>query len=102
VNDGFSVVPGVFSGPELDGVVRNLETASRQRSRASARHLLAIPGIAALARDPRLSAPAAEALGCDPVPFGATLFDESSEANALVAWHRDTALPILEQCDVER
>jgi hypothetical protein len=100
VSDGSSIVPDVLSGAELDGIVRNLETASLQRSRAGARHLLAIPGIAALARDPRLSALAAGVLGCDPVPFGATLFDKSSEANWLVVWHQDTALPLLEQRDV--
>lgn len=100
VNDGFSIVPGVFAGAELDGIVGNLEAASLQRSRAGARHLLAIPAVAALARDPRLIALAAKVLGRDPVPFGATLFDKSPEANWLVVWHQDTALPLLEHRDV--
>jgi ectoine hydroxylase-related dioxygenase (phytanoyl-CoA dioxygenase family) len=56
--------------------------------------------MAALARDPRLTALAADVLGADPVPFGATLFDKSSEANWLVAWHQDTALPLVERRDV--
>jgi len=34
------------------------------------------------------------------VPFSATLFDKSPEANWLVAWHQDTALPLLERRDV--
>lgn len=52
--------------------------------------------MAAVARDPRLIAIATEALGSEPVPFGATLFDKSQEANWLVVWHQDTALPLRE------
>lgn len=100
VNDGFSVVPDAFAAAELDGVARNLSAVSLQRSRAGARHLLAVPAIAALARDPRLIGLAAEVLATDPVPFGATLFDKSPEANWLVVWHQDTALPLRERRDV--
>jgi len=50
-----------------------------------------------LARDPRLIELAANALGCEPIPFGATLFDKSADANWLVVWHQDTALPLAER-----
>ena len=40
---------------------------------------------------------AADVLGCEPVPFGATLFDKSPETNWLVAWHQDRALPLVER-----
>ena len=100
MNDGFSTASGVFAAAELDSVARHLEGAPLQRSRAGARHLLSVPAIAALSRDPRLTGLAAEVLACDPVPFGATLFDKSPEANWLVVWHQDTALPLLEQRDV--
>ena len=40
-------------------------------------------------------------LDCEPVPFGATLFDKSAEANWLVVWHQDTALPLLQKRDVQ-
>jgi len=43
---------------------------------------------------------ATNALGCEPVPFGATLFDKSPDANWLVAWHQDTALPFVERREV--
>jgi hypothetical protein len=99
INDGFAIAPGVFGACELDGIARQLETVSVQRSRAGARHLLAVPAIASLARDPRLTKLAAEVLGCDPVAFGATLFDKSANANWLVVWHQDTALPLLERRD---
>src|SRR5688572_2963129 len=100
VNDGFAVVSSVFDSAEFQRLASALEDASLQRSRAGARHLLSIPAIAALARDSRLIELAADVLGCDPVPFGATLFDKSSEANWLVVWHQDTALPLIERRDV--
>lgn len=40
---------------------------------------------------------AREILGRDAVPFRATLFDKSTEANWLVVWHQDTALPLREK-----
>ena len=97
VSEGFAVVGGVFDAAELDGISNDLGRASLQRSRAGARHLLNVPAIAALARDARLTELAADVLGCDPVVFGATLFDKSSEANWLVVWHQDTALPLIER-----
>jgi hypothetical protein len=100
VNLGFSIVPQVFGVPEVEHIVRELDGCSIQRSRAGARHLLSVPLIAALARDPRLIGLAESVLGCEPVPFGATLFDKSSEANWLVVWHQDTALPLRERRDV--
>jgi ectoine hydroxylase-related dioxygenase (phytanoyl-CoA dioxygenase family) len=33
------------------------------------------------------------------VPFRATLFDKSAEANWLVAWHQDTALPLRQRSE---
>jgi ectoine hydroxylase-related dioxygenase (phytanoyl-CoA dioxygenase family) len=56
--------------------------------------------VAHLARDPRLVAMAADVLGSEPIPFGATLFDKSADANWLVAWHQDKALPLAERREV--
>ena len=36
-------------------------------------------------------------LGCDAFPFKATLFDKSPDANWLITWHQDTALPLREK-----
>jgi ectoine hydroxylase-related dioxygenase (phytanoyl-CoA dioxygenase family) len=47
-----------------------------------------------------LLAIAADVLRCEPVPFSATLFDKSADANWLVVWHQDTALPLVERRDV--
>jgi hypothetical protein len=70
------------------------------RTRAGARHLMAQPAIAALAHDARLLGLAGSVLGPRPRPFRATLFDKSREANWLVVWHQDTALPLRERRDM--
>jgi ectoine hydroxylase-related dioxygenase (phytanoyl-CoA dioxygenase family) len=98
IDPGFAIIPGVLDNGDIDEIARRLGEAP-VRSRAGARHLLAVPPIAAFAADRRLLAIATEALGCDPVPFGATLFDKSTDANWLVTWHQDTALPLVERRD---
>jgi hypothetical protein len=97
MDSGFAIVPGVFAGREVDAILRKLEGETLRRSRAGARHLLSTSVIAALAKDPRLILLAAKTLGSEPVPFGATLFDKSADANWLVAWHQDKALPLMER-----
>ena len=101
MDSGFAIVPGIFGATELDGIARELASASLRRSRAGVRHLLSIPAVATLSQDQRLIGLAARVLGGRPVPFSATLFDKSPEANWLVAWHQDTALPLLERRDAE-
>jgi ectoine hydroxylase-related dioxygenase (phytanoyl-CoA dioxygenase family) len=100
MNDGFAVVPAVLSSRAVDAIARDLAEERLQRSRAGARHLLSVPVVAALARDPSLIQLAADVLGCVPMPFGATLFDKSPVANWLVAWHQDTALPFVQRHNV--
>jgi ectoine hydroxylase-related dioxygenase (phytanoyl-CoA dioxygenase family) len=43
---------------------------------------------------------AKEVIGDNAFPYRATLFDKSADANWLVVWHQDTALPLKEQHDV--
>ena len=95
---GYGIVEGVFSGAELAPVVAALDGRLDTRSRAGARHVLALPEIRALADDPRLIDLAARFVG-KAQPFRATLFDKSASANWLVAWHQDTALPMRAQAD---
>src|SRR5688572_27619122 len=85
---GCAVVPKVLSELEVVGLTACLESAPVPRSRASVRHLLTVPEVMSLAHDPRLIALATSALGCAPVPFGATLFDKSANSNWLVVWHQ--------------
>jgi ectoine hydroxylase-related dioxygenase (phytanoyl-CoA dioxygenase family) len=55
---------------------------------------MSAPTVAAVAADPRLLSLAKDFVGGSPVPFSATLFEKSEQANWLIAWHQDTALPL--------
>jgi ectoine hydroxylase-related dioxygenase (phytanoyl-CoA dioxygenase family) len=92
--DGFVVIPGVLDAKETAEILSGLEGASHHRSRAGIRHLLSNSEVAALARDSKLVGIASEVLGGQALPFRATLFDKSPDANWLVVWHQDTALPL--------
>jgi ectoine hydroxylase-related dioxygenase (phytanoyl-CoA dioxygenase family) len=58
-----------------------------------------LPVVAKLAHDARLLALTRQVLGAAAVPYRATLFDKSADANWLVIWHQDTALPLRRQED---
>lgn len=98
--DGFAVIPNVFQCPEINNLIHEMKSAQAHRSRAGMRHLMALPGISALANGVRLIAMASEILGAPAIPFRATLFDKSPDSNWLVAWHQDTALPLRVQREV--
>src|SRR5262245_59846395 len=91
---GFWIEDNVFSDRECDDLIAAAPLGMQGLSRAGARHLMAIPAIAAAAKDERLLRIARRALGPGAVPFRATLFDKSATANWLVVWHQDTALPL--------
>jgi len=95
---GFSSHFGVFSADEMSSLADALGGVGR--TRAGARHLMGVPAVSAVARDPRLLALARQALGPSAFPYRATLFDKSSTANWLVVWHQDTALPLQARADI--
>jgi ectoine hydroxylase-related dioxygenase (phytanoyl-CoA dioxygenase family) len=94
---GFSIEPAVLSAAECDALLAKL--AGTPRTRAGARHLMAHPAVRALTVDSRLISIARAALGREPVPFRATLFEKSAGANWLIPWHQDTALPLAARFD---
>src|SRR5438445_8765753 len=96
--EGFAIHPGVLASEEVCALLNGLEEAPIGRFRAGARHQLGTP--AAVARDARLLAIAARALGTEAHPFRATLFTKSPSSNWLVVWHQDTVLPLRERRDV--
>jgi hypothetical protein len=95
---GYAVIEDVFSVAELAPIVAALDGDLATRSRAGARHVLTLPEVRTLAGDARLVDLAARFVG-PAQPFRATLFDKSSSANWLVAWHQDTALPMRREVD---
>ena len=61
------------------------------------RGALARPSVRALADG--LAGLAGSILGEPAFPYRATLFEKSARANWLVAWHQDTALPVVARLD---
>lgn len=100
VSDGYSITPDLFSESEMIDSASVLSDCDLPRSRAGIWHVLRHPAVATLANDPRLMNIAREVLGADAFPFHATLFEKSPDANWLVVWHQDTALPLRERRDV--
>jgi ectoine hydroxylase-related dioxygenase (phytanoyl-CoA dioxygenase family) len=91
---GFGVLPEVFLPRETRRLIGDLDQSPLRRSKAGVRHVLRHPSVASLAREPRLLNIAQEVLAAEALPFRATLFDKSPQANWLVVWHQDTALPL--------
>jgi ectoine hydroxylase-related dioxygenase (phytanoyl-CoA dioxygenase family) len=98
-NHGFVIISNVLTRADIVAILKNLDKESVLRSRAGLRHVLALPTVAALAWDPRLLKIAREVSEKKAFPYNATLFDKSPDANWLVAWHQDTALPLRERRD---
>lgn len=96
---GYWIEREVFSDSECDRILTAL--TGEQRSRAGVRHLMSNPAVAAFANDARLLALARRAIGADPAPFRATLFEKTGDKNWLIAWHQDTALPLIARSDAK-
>jgi len=98
--DGYTIIPDIFSSVETDEVALRIQNANFPRSRAGARHLMHYEFISAIAGDARLMAVVRGILGPTALPFRATLFDKSPDANWLITWHQDTALPLRERKEI--
>ena len=96
---GYSVIGDVFHKTEMDVVLERLSAGSLQRTKAGARHLLNVPVVQDLSGDSRMLWIARQFVGAGAVPFRATLFDKSPDANWLVVWHQDTALPLQQRLE---
>lgn len=94
---GFAIIPELLSQVEVTRLLENLTHATMRRSRAGVRHALGHAAVATLAQESRLLKIVREILGSEAFPFRATLFDKSPNANWLVVWHQDTALPLRER-----
>ena len=96
---GYQIHEHVFTRQEMAAAVEELRDAPLERTRAGARHVLMLPAVQRLAWDERMLGIARTSNGPAPVPFRATLFDKSADANWLVVWHQDTALPLVGRND---
>ncbi|HTV58039.1 MAG TPA: phytanoyl-CoA dioxygenase family protein [Verrucomicrobiae bacterium] len=93
---GFAVVPEVLSRRVVLEFLETLQHIPIRRTRAGIRHALACSAVADFVHREEIMGMAREILGPGALPFRASLFEKSPEANWLVAWHQDTALPLRE------
>jgi ectoine hydroxylase-related dioxygenase (phytanoyl-CoA dioxygenase family) len=98
--NGFSIMPALFSSDYVDHLSEDIDRLSPRRSRAGIRHALQLDPVKDLAAEPLLTEIACGVLGSACFPFRATLFDKSSRSNWLVVWHQDTALPLHDRSEV--
>ena len=87
-------MPGIFQGERIALLMEHLATSPLRRTRAGVRHVLGNAAVASIAREPQLLEITRGILGSNAFPFRATMFDKSRDANWLVVWHQDTALPL--------
>ena len=82
---GFAIIPDLILENEIFDLSIVFSQSSLRRGRAGVRHAMKIPSVTALANGSKLLGIAKDILGGEAVPFRATLFDKSAEANWLVA-----------------
>ena len=97
---GYGLVSDLFAPSDLSAVSAELSKQDLKRSRAGARHVLSLTSVAVLARTSQLLKIARGVLGDDAFPFRVTFFDKSPNSNWLVAWHQDTALPLVARKEI--
>lgn len=95
IESGYFIENSVFSGAECDSALNAVAVSNASRSRAGVRNLMSVTEIAELANDSRLIDLAKRHSGKLLRPYKATLFEKTGKANWLVAWHQDTALPLV-------
>ncbi len=98
--NGFAILPGLFSQEYLDRLLHKINESAPRRSRAGVRHALGLAPVVELSQQPEMIELARGILGPDAFPFRATVFDKSTTANWLVVWHQDTALPLRQRLEL--
>lgn len=94
--NGYFIAESVFERSEMDSFIERLGVVNIATERPGYRHLMCDPAVRGLvASDPRLTTFVEKISGEPMVPFKATLFNKAGKANWLVAWHQDTALPVV-------
>lgn len=97
---GFAILPHVISPETIAEVSDEISQPGSRRSRAGVRHAMQLASVARIASCSELMALACNVLEPHAFPLRATIFDKSQDANWLVVWHRDTALPLRHRLDV--
>jgi len=91
---GYAILPHVVSLDSIDRIADEISRSAAQRGRAGVRHAMHLALVAKVASSSEIMTLACQVLGPQAYPFRATIFDKSPDANWLVVWHQDTALPL--------
>jgi ectoine hydroxylase-related dioxygenase (phytanoyl-CoA dioxygenase family) len=94
---GFVVLPDIVTPNEVADLLEEIPREVLQRKKAGVRNFLGTASVSALAHGSVLLGTARWVLGDGAFPFRATLFNKSQDANWLIPWHQDTALPLQEK-----
>src|ERR1700758_3038863 len=98
--NGFAIQPRLFADDWMNQALDDEIQRSTGRSKPGFRHAMLFGSVRAIARCLPVKQLACEVLGPRAFPFSATIFDKSPNANWLVAWHQDTALPVRHRIEV--
>jgi hypothetical protein len=96
--NGFAIVPGVLTSAEVHELIETLGDVAG----AGRRGLLAVPGVADLARSARLTELVHPLVPGKPRPVRAIFFAKSPNANWPVSWHQDLTIAVRAKADVQR
>lgn len=98
--EGAVQLDSLISPEEAAQVAESLSAdGGKSHGRAGMRNLLPHPQVMALALSQPLMDVVGACLSRSAIPIEATLFDKSDEANWLVAWHQDPAIPVQERIE---
>jgi hypothetical protein len=92
---GYLIKDSILTPDECLCLLASIGRSNKSHGRGGVRHLMTNAAVRNIAADKRLTTIASRFLGREAVPYKATLFSKTGKANWLVAWHQDTALPIL-------
>jgi ectoine hydroxylase-related dioxygenase (phytanoyl-CoA dioxygenase family) len=95
--DGFSIVPGVLSGPQMELLRAEIGDIDEGAGR---RGLLTVPAVSAFARSEKALALVNPWLCGKAHPVRAIFFDKTPNANWLVPWHQDLTIALAEAAEV--
>jgi len=91
---GYAILPHVLSRDIINKISDEIQQSASHRSRAGVRHAMYLAPVKEVISSPELMTLACDVLGPQVFPFRAPVFDKSPDANWLVVWHQDTALPL--------
>jgi Phytanoyl-CoA dioxygenase (PhyH) len=92
--EGYAILPQIVSPDIVNEISDEISQSACHRSRAGVRHAMRLASVRDVAYCSELMIMACSVLGPLAFPFRATIFDKSQDANWLVVWHQDTALPL--------